>query len=74
MTVAGAGAAPRVPDPNAGQTPAQDLPPDQPADSAAVAAPGPARKFGPGQQPAPPFSWLGSDAWPNFPVSADKGS
>ncbi|WP_346925727.1 hypothetical protein [uncultured Arthrobacter sp.] len=23
---------------------------------------------------APPFSWLGSDAWPNFPFQADKPS
>ena len=23
---------------------------------------------------APPFSWLGGDAWPNIPVRADNGS
>lgn len=27
-----------------------------------------------GRLTAPPFSWLGNDAWPNFPLRADKPS
>jgi hypothetical protein len=34
--------------------------------------PGPALAIDRGRQVAPPFSWLGSDAWPNFPLSADN--
>jgi hypothetical protein len=43
-----------------------------------VTGPGPGPASGPalaidrGRQAAPPFSWLGSDAWPNFPLSADN--
>ncbi|HEX9087014.1 MAG TPA: hypothetical protein VF867_05760 [Arthrobacter sp.] len=33
---------------------------------------GPALAIDRGRQAAPPFSWLGSDAWPNFPLSADN--
>lgn len=33
------------------------------------AAPEPANRSSPA---APPFSWLGVDAWPHFPARADK--
>ena len=36
--------------------------------------PGPAPGTDQGRLTAPPFSWLGSDAWPNFPLWADKPS
>ncbi|MGO4192445.1 hypothetical protein AB4Y67_12325 [Arthrobacter sp. YAF17] len=32
----------------------------------------PAPEINGGRLNAPPFSWLGSDAWPNFPLWADK--
>lgn len=32
--------------------------------------PGPAPGTDQGRLNAPPFSWLGSDAWPNFPLGA----
>lgn len=63
---------------------AQDLPSPEPVAVAPVAAdqaanpdpeaPAPpstsrARK---GRLTAPPFSWLGGDAWPHFPAWADK--
>jgi hypothetical protein len=34
--------------------------------------PGPAPGTDQGRLSTPPFSWLGSDAWPNFPLWADK--
>lgn len=35
---------------------------------------GPASEANGGRLSAPPFSWLGNDAWPNFPLWADKPS
>ncbi|WP_224048214.1 hypothetical protein [Arthrobacter sp. NicSoilB4] len=34
----------------------------------------PAPEINGGRLNAPPFSWLGNDAWPNFPLWADKPS
>lgn len=45
----------------------------QAAGPGATAAPGPpaAARARKGQLAAPPFSWLGGDAWPHFPACAD---
>ena len=70
MTMTGAGAARRAGARGAGENPAEvpaPVPPARPA-----AGPGPAPGSNRGQHAAPPFSWLGSDAWPSFPLSADK--
>lgn len=39
-----------------------------------VSGPGPAPGTDRRRLNAPPFSWLGSDAWPNFALWADKPS
>ena len=39
-----------------------------------VSGPGPAPGADQGRLNAPPFSWLGSDAWPNFALWQDKPS
>ena len=39
-----------------------------------VSGPGPAHGADRGRLNAPPFSWLGSDAWPNFALWQDKPS
>ncbi|WP_208750894.1 hypothetical protein [Arthrobacter sp. PM3] len=38
----------------------------------APAPPPPATRARKGRLAAPPFSWLGGDAWPHFPAWADK--
>jgi hypothetical protein len=38
----------------------------------APAPPPPASRARKGRLAAPPFSWLGGDAWPHFPAWADK--
>ena len=74
MTMTGAALASRASESNAGEAPAQDPPGLPPPGIAAGPAPGAAPGTNRGRHAAPPFSWLGSDAWPNFPLSADKGS
>ena len=70
MTMAG-GATPR----HATDPGAQD---DTEADPDLVSGRGPAPGAAPGADQgrlnAPPFSWLGSDAWPNFALWQDKPS
>lgn len=74
MTIAGGAAARHTAGPRAGE--------DAVEDAATGHRPGPGSGNGPGSAPgtnrgrlnAPPFSWLGSDAWPNFPLWADKPS
>jgi hypothetical protein len=63
---------------------AQDQPAPEPAAAEPVAAeqaaspepeapaPPPAARARKGRLAAPPFSWLGGDAWPHFPAWADK--
>ena len=70
MTIAGAAPPARATDPAAGgQRPRTRRRP-----IARTPDPGPARRPGTnqGRLNAPPFSWLGGDAWPNFPLWADK--
>ncbi|MET1022483.1 MAG: hypothetical protein ABWX69_09830 [Arthrobacter sp.] len=72
MTIAGAASTARTADPGAGEEAADDAAP----------APHPGRRPGPvpgadanrGRLNAPPFSWLGSDAWPSFPLWADEAA
>ena len=68
----------------AGAAPHHTADPGAQEDTAAGPAPGQRPDFGSGPGPvpgadrgrlnAPPFSWLGSDAWPNFAAWQDKPS
>lgn len=63
-----------------GATPRHTTAPSAQADTAAgpapdlASGPGPAPEADRGRLNAPPFSWLGSDAWPNFALWQDKPS
>ena len=48
--------------------------PRRATDPGAGEAEDPASETNGGRLNAPPFSWLGSDAWPNFQLWADKPS
>ncbi|WP_156367527.1 hypothetical protein [Arthrobacter sp. Leaf69] len=70
MTIAGAAPAAPGSDPGSGGQAAEDqAPAHQPG---AGSRSGPAPGSDQGRHHAPPFSWLGGDAWPNFPLWADK--
>jgi hypothetical protein len=68
MTIAGAATPRRTTHPGALEDSADSPAPDP------VSGPGTAPGTDRGRLNAPPFSWLGSDAWPNFPLWADKPS
>ena len=68
MTIAGAAAPRSTTHPGAPEDPADSPVPDL------ASGPGTAPETDRGRLNAPPFSWLGSDAWPNFPLWADKPS
>lgn len=72
MTIAGGAEARPTADPGAGEVSAEGPVPARRPDP----VPGPGQPAGTdqGRLSAPPFSWLGSDAWPNFPLWADKPS
>ena len=68
MTIAGA--APAASGQGAGGQAAEDPAPAHHAGAGARSGPAPGTNQG--RLNAPPFSWLGGDAWPNFPLWADK--
>ena len=72
MTIAGGAAPQNTPDPGAQEDAAAGPAPGHSADL--VSGPGPAPGADRGRLNAPPFSWLGSDAWPNFALWQDKPS
>ena len=71
MTIAGAAAPRHTTHPGAREDSAEDPAAGHPD---LEPGPGPAPGTDRGRLNAPPFSWLGSDAWPNFPLWADKPS
>lgn len=72
MTIAGGAPAHHTADPVTREAAAEGAAPGHRPDLAP--GPGPAPGTDQGRLNAPPFSWLGSDAWPNFPLWADKPS
>ncbi|MCB5292152.1 hypothetical protein BJQ90_01585 [Arthrobacter sp. SO3] len=68
MTISGAAGPYRSPEQRAGNGAAED----PASDPHTALVTGPAPGINRGREAAPPFSWLGSDAWPNFPLGADK--
>lgn len=78
MTMTGAAEARRTAEAKTGETPAL-TPPGAPPGLGAGPVPEPFPAAGPAapahsaRPAAPPFSWLGSDAWPTFPSSQAKG-
>lgn len=73
MTISGGATARQSADPRAGEDTAED--PATGHRPGLVSGTGPAApRTNRGRLNAPPFSWLGTDAWPNFPLWADKPS
>ena len=72
MTIADGAAPQNTADPGAQEDTAAGPAPGHSPDL--VSGPGPAPVADRGRLNAPPFSWLGSDAWPNFALWQDKPS
>ena len=70
MTIAGSVPAAPASGPAAGGQAAGDPAPAHPTGPGSRSGPAPGTSQG--RLNAPPFSWLGGDAWPNFPLWADK--
>ena len=70
MTIAGGAGARHATAPGAREDAAEGQSPEHRPNLAS--GPGPAPGTDQGRPKAPPFSWLGSGAWPNFPLWADK--
>ena len=74
MTIAGGAALRHTADPGAREGFAAGPAPDHRPDPDPGPVPSPVPGAGRGRLTAPPFSWLGSDAWPNFALWRDKPS
>lgn len=72
MTVSGGAVPGHTTDPGAQEDSAAGPTPGHRPDLAS--GPGPAPGTDQGRLNAPPFSWLGSDAWPNFALWQNKPS